>query len=59
MKKEKRENKAKQTLSKEELAKLQRRELLAEKLKAKRAKENILILIKLYMIKNNKHEKII
>ena len=38
--KEKRENKAKQTLSKEELAKLQRRELLAEKLKAKRYKEN-------------------
>ena len=40
MQKEKRENKAKQTLSKEELAKLQRRELLAEKLKAKRNKEN-------------------
>ena len=35
MQKEKRENKAKQTLSKEELAKLQRRELLAQKLKAK------------------------
>ena len=38
--KEKRENKAKQTLSPEELAKLQRREQLAEKLKAKRFKEN-------------------
>ena len=36
MQKEKRENKAKQTLSPEELAKLQRREQLAEKLKAKR-----------------------
>ena len=40
MQKEKRENKAKQTLSPEELAKLQRRELLAQKLKAKRTKEN-------------------
>ena len=40
MQKEKRENKAKQTLSKEELAKLQRRELLAQKLKAKMAQDN-------------------
>ena len=40
MQKEKRENKAKQILSKEELAKLQRRELLAQKLKAKRAQDN-------------------
>ena len=40
MQKEKRENKAKQTLSKEELAKLQRRELLAQKLKAKMSQDN-------------------
>ena len=40
MQKEKRENKAKQTLSPEELAKLQRREQLAEKLKAKRFNNN-------------------
>ena len=40
MQKEKRENKAKQTLSPEELAKLQRREQLAQRLKAKRFKEN-------------------
>ena len=40
MQKEKRENKAKETLSPEELIKLQRREQLAERLKAKRMKEN-------------------
>ena len=40
MQKEKRENKAKQTLSPEELAKLQRREQLAAKLKAKRMENN-------------------
>ena len=40
MQKEKRENKAKETLSLEELIKLQRREQLAERLKAKRMKEN-------------------
>ena len=40
MQKEKRENKAKETLSPEELIKLQRREQLAERLKAKRMNEN-------------------